>query len=58
MLLPILGNKQHKVNKHNFAKGPTYSFQTFYKNKTAFISFLFSFVAIFFFFFHKSFYAT
>ena len=41
MLLPSLGNKQHKVNKHIFSKGPTYSFQTSYKNKMTVFLFCF-----------------
>jgi len=47
MLLPSLGNKQHKVNKIIFEKGPMFFFQNFYKNKDL-IFFFFSFVLIFF----------
>ena len=56
MLFPNLGNKQHKVNKHIFAKGPSYSFQTFYKYKTTLFLFCFLLLQFSFSFFYKIFY--
>jgi len=47
MLLPSLGNKQHKVNKNIFENGPVVFFQKFYKNKKPYFC-LVSFVLIFF----------
>jgi len=41
MLLPSLGNKQHKVNKNIFEKGLTFFFQKLYKNKGPYFCFLF-----------------
>ena len=49
MLLPSLGNKQHKVNKNIFDKGPMFFFQKFYKNKGSYfcyVFFCFSFLLI------------
>jgi len=41
MLLPSLGNKQHKVNKNIFENGPIFFFKFFYKNKGPYFCFLF-----------------
>jgi len=41
MLLPSLGNKQHKMNKNIFEKGHVFFFQKIYKNKGPYFCFLF-----------------
>jgi len=41
MLLPSLGNKQHKVNENIFEKGLMFFFKKIYKNKGPYFCFLF-----------------
>ena len=41
MLLPSLGNEQHKVNKNIFGKGTISSKKNFYENKEGLLSLLF-----------------
>ena len=43
MLLPCLGNKQHKVNTNIFEKGLMFFFQKFYKNKRRYLCSIFFF---------------
>jgi len=42
MLLPSLGNKQHKVNKNTFERGLMFFFKKNFKDKRPYFSLLFS----------------